>query len=114
LDSIIKGKETAIAVPAVMGIKEASLKTESFLSAASFQETAKVLANATVRGKKDYLRGVKENVIVGKLIPAGTGKVDNYKGINDELIAAAKEAEEKAALEAAEAEATQADVEVQA
>ncbi|MFV0247133.1 MAG: DNA-directed RNA polymerase subunit beta' [Mycoplasmatales bacterium] len=92
----------AIAIPVIMGIKEASLKTESFLSAASFQETAKVLANATVRGKKDYLRGVKENVIVGKLIPAGTGKVDNYKGINDDLIAAAKEAEEKAALEAAE------------
>ncbi len=100
LGSIRNGKDTAIAVPAVMGIKEASLKTESFLSAASFQETAKVLANATVRGKKDYLRGVKENVIVGKLIPAGTGKVDNYKGINDELIAAAKEAEEKAALDA--------------
>ncbi|WOO89916.1 DNA-directed RNA polymerase subunit beta' [Mollicutes bacterium LVI A0078] len=102
LGALVKGKDTAIAVPAVMGIKEASLKTESFLSAASFQETAKVLANATVRGKKDYLRGVKENVIVGKLIPAGTGKVDNYKGINDELIAA--EAAAKLATELAEVE----------
>ncbi len=86
LKALSDDKEPAIAVPAVMGIKEASLKTESFLSAASFQETAKVLANATVRGKKDYLRGVKENVIVGKLIPAGSGKVENYKGINDEFI----------------------------
>ncbi|MFV0246845.1 MAG: DNA-directed RNA polymerase subunit beta', partial [Mycoplasmatales bacterium] len=71
----------AIAIPVIMGIKEASLKTESFLSAASFQETAKVLANATVRGKKDYLKGVKENVIVGKLIPAGTGAQEHYKDI---------------------------------
>ncbi len=92
--ALANGKEPAIAVPAVMGIKEASLKTESFLSAASFQETAKVLANATVRGKKDYLRGVKENVIVGKLIPAGSGIDPNYKGINDEFLNA--EAEEAA------------------
>ena len=64
-----------------MGIKKASLETESFLSAASFQETAKTLSNATIRGKRDYLYGIKENVIVGKRIPAGTGKVTNYKNI---------------------------------
>ncbi len=80
--AIKKQRKAALALPVVMGIKEASLKTESFLSAASFQETSKILANATIRGKKDYLRGVKENVIVGKLIPAGTGKFTNYKGIH--------------------------------
>ncbi|MGL4589578.1 MAG: DNA-directed RNA polymerase subunit beta' [Mycoplasmatales bacterium] len=80
-EAFATNKNVAVAKPVVMGIKEASLKTESFLSAASFQETAKVLANATIRGKKDYLKGIKENVILGKLIPAGTGKVADYKGI---------------------------------
>jgi DNA-directed RNA polymerase subunit beta' len=56
-----------------MGITKVALSTESFLSAASFQETAKVLINAAVEGKEDQLRGLKENVIIGKLIPAGTG-----------------------------------------
>jgi len=57
----------------VLGISKVALSTGSFLSAASFQETAKVLINASVEGKCDYLRGLKENVIIGKLIPAGTG-----------------------------------------
>ena len=57
----------------LLGITKASLQTESFMSAASFQETTKVLADAAIRGKVDYLRGLKENVIIGKLIPAGTG-----------------------------------------
>ncbi|MFA5993879.1 MAG: hypothetical protein WC823_02855, partial [Parcubacteria group bacterium] len=57
----------------LMGITKVALSTESFLSAASFQETAKVLINAAVEGKEDQLRGLKENVIIGKLIPAGTG-----------------------------------------
>ena len=56
-----------------MGITKASLATESFISAASFQETTRVLTEAAVTGKRDYLRGLKENVIVGRLIPAGTG-----------------------------------------
>ena len=56
-----------------MGITQASLGTESFVSAASFQETTKVLSEAAVRGKRDELKGLKENVIVGHLIPAGTG-----------------------------------------
>ncbi len=73
--------EFAIVRPVIMGIKEASLKTDSFLSAASFQETAKIIANASVRGKVDKLQGLKENVILGKIIPAGTGKNPHYKGI---------------------------------
>lgn len=57
----------------LLGITKASLATESFISAASFQETTRVLTEAAVTGKKDYLRGLKENVVVGRLIPAGTG-----------------------------------------
>ena len=56
-----------------MGITQASLNTESFISAASFQETTRVLTDASTSGKTDYLRGLKENVAVGRLIPAGTG-----------------------------------------
>ncbi len=59
--------------PILMGITKASLATESFLSAASFQETTRVLTGASVAGKRDELRGLKENVMVGRLIPAGTG-----------------------------------------
>jgi DNA-directed RNA polymerase subunit beta' len=57
----------------LMGITKASLSTESFISAASFQETTRVLTEAAVTGKRDFLRGLKENVVVGRLIPAGTG-----------------------------------------
>ena len=60
-----------------MGITKASLQTESFISAASFQETTKVLTDAAVHGKIDKLKGLKENVIVGRLVPAGTGTVKN-------------------------------------
>ena len=63
----------ASAKPMLLGITKASLSTESFLSAASFQETSSVLTEAAIRGKVDYLQGIKENVIIGKLIPAGTG-----------------------------------------
>lgn len=68
-----EGKRVATAKPILMGITKASLGTESFLSAASFQETTKILADAAVNGQIDYLYGLKENVIIGKLIPAGTG-----------------------------------------
>ncbi len=68
-----EGKLPAIADPLLLGITKASLATESFISAASFQETTRVLTEAAVRGMKDDLRGLKENVIVGRLIPAGTG-----------------------------------------
>jgi DNA-directed RNA polymerase subunit beta' len=67
------GKEAARLQPVLLGITKASLATESFISAASFQETTRVLTEASVRGLKDELRGLKENVIVGRLIPAGTG-----------------------------------------
>jgi DNA-directed RNA polymerase subunit beta' len=68
-----EGKLPAIADPMLLGITKASLATESFISAASFQETTRVLTEAAVRGLRDDLRGLKENVIVGRLIPAGTG-----------------------------------------
>jgi DNA-directed RNA polymerase subunit beta' len=60
-------------VPVLLGVTKASLSTDSFLSAASFQHTIKVLAGAAIEGKEDPLYGLKENVIIGKLIPAGTG-----------------------------------------
>ena len=66
-------KKEAKAEPIIMGITRVALKTDSFLSAASFQETTGVLINAAIRGAVDELRGLKENVIIGKLIPAGTG-----------------------------------------
>ncbi|MEA3386514.1 MAG: DNA-directed RNA polymerase subunit beta', partial [Thermodesulfobacteriota bacterium] len=70
-----EGGEPASAEPLLLGITRASLSTDSFISAASFQETTKVLTEASIAGKEDYLRGLKENVIMGRLIPAGTGKV---------------------------------------
>ncbi|HEY4732619.1 MAG TPA: DNA-directed RNA polymerase subunit beta', partial [Gammaproteobacteria bacterium] len=68
-----EGKKPAAWDPVLLGITKASLSTESFISAASFQETTRVLTEASVTGKRDDLRGLKENVIVGRLIPAGTG-----------------------------------------
>ena len=69
----LKSKEQATWEPLILGITKASLATESFLSAASFQETTKVLTDAAIEGKVDRLLGLKENVIIGKLIPAATG-----------------------------------------
>ncbi len=71
--ALAEGKEPAVARPVILGITKASLATESFLSAASFQETTRVLTEAAIKGKVDPLLGLKENVIIGKLIPAGTG-----------------------------------------
>jgi DNA-directed RNA polymerase subunit beta' len=68
-----EGKKPAVFEPLLLGITKASLSTESFISAASFQETTRVLTEAAINGKRDMLRGLKENVIVGRLIPAGTG-----------------------------------------
>jgi len=68
-----KGGQPAIGEPLLLGITKASLSTESFISAASFQETTKVLTQAAVEGKTDFLRGLKENTAMGKLMPAGTG-----------------------------------------
>jgi DNA-directed RNA polymerase subunit beta' len=73
-DRLASGKKApAVFEPMLLGITKASLQTDSFISAASFQETTRVLTDAAVRGIKDDLRGLKENVIVGRLIPAGTG-----------------------------------------
>ena len=72
-DMIEKGKKPSVAEPLILGITKASLSTESFISAASFQETTKVLTDASIAGKEDYLKGLKENVIMGRIIPAGTG-----------------------------------------
>ena len=70
---ILEGKTPATGKPIMLGITKASLATDSFLSAASFQETTTILTEAAIKGKKDMLNGLKENVILGKLIPAGTG-----------------------------------------
>jgi DNA-directed RNA polymerase subunit beta' len=70
---VARGGRPAIAKPILLGITKASLSTQSFISAASFQETTRVLTEASMAGKTDYLRGLKENVIMGRLIPAGTG-----------------------------------------
>jgi DNA-directed RNA polymerase subunit beta' len=67
------GKAEATGTEMFLGISKVSLSTQSFLSAASFQETARVLINAAITGKIDYLDGLKENVIIGRLIPVGTG-----------------------------------------
>ncbi|MFC1886186.1 DNA-directed RNA polymerase subunit beta', partial [Thermodesulfobacteriota bacterium] len=81
---IEKGGKPAVAEPLILGITKASLSTESFISAASFQETTKVLTDASIAGTVDYLRGLKENVIMGRIIPAGTGH-SLYSNFNIEV-----------------------------
>ena len=80
-DDVVKeGGKPATAKPILQGLTRASLNIDSFISAASFQETTKVLTNAAIKGKTDFLRGLKENVIIGHLVPAGTG-IKNYQMI---------------------------------
>ncbi len=79
-----EGKEPAVAEPLLLGITKASLSTDSFISAASFQETTKVLTEAAIWGRTDFLHGLKENVIMGRLIPAGTG-LARYKSIGIQI-----------------------------
>jgi DNA-directed RNA polymerase subunit beta' len=81
---IDEGKQPAVAEPLLLGITKASLSTDSFISAASFQETTKVLTEASMWGKVDHLRGLKENVIMGRLIPAGTGMA-RYQNIGIQI-----------------------------
>ncbi|MBD1145974.1 DNA-directed RNA polymerase subunit beta' [Pelagibacterales bacterium SAG-MED34] len=84
---VADGKKPAVGERVLMGITKASLQTESFISAASFQETTRVLTDAAIKGKVDKLTGLKENVIVGRLVPAGTGAIKNSwnkKAINDD------------------------------
>jgi DNA-directed RNA polymerase subunit beta' len=92
-----EGGEPATAQTVLLGVTKASLNTSSFLAAASFQETTRVLTEAAINGAKDHLIGLKENVIIGKLIPAGTGAPAN--------VAARKERERRAAIEALAGEA---------
>ncbi|RNB52089.1 DNA-directed RNA polymerase subunit beta' [Brevibacillus gelatini] len=77
---LIEGKNPAVGRPVLLGITKASLETDSFLSAASFQETTRVLTDAAIKGKVDRLLGLKENVIIGKLVPAGTG-MSRYRNV---------------------------------
>ena len=95
--AIAKGGRPAQGEPILLGITKASLQTRSFISAASFQETTRVLTEASVSGREDRLEGLKENVIVGRLIPAGTGSVINkmrrVASERDNLIASNRKAE---------------------
>jgi DNA-directed RNA polymerase subunit beta' len=101
-----KGGRPATGAPILLGITKASLQTRSFISAASFQETTRVLTEASVQGKRDKLVGLKENVIVGRLIPAGTGgataRVRRIAAERDNVVIEARreEAEAAAALAA--------------
>jgi len=95
---ILEGKRPATGRPVLLGITKASLETDSFLSAASFQETTRILTDAAIHGKVDKLEGLKENVILGKLIPAGTG-AKRYRKANYELEHEALEEEPLEALE---------------
>jgi DNA-directed RNA polymerase subunit beta' len=94
----VKGEkgEVAQAEPLLLGITKASLSTDSFISAASFQETTRVLTEAAISGRVDYLRGLKENVIMGRLIPAGTG-MEYYRNVDverDETVGESEREEE--------------------
>ena len=108
--AIAEGKTPATYQNLLLGITKASLSTDSFISAASFQETTRVLTEASIMGKVDHLRGLKENVIVGRLIPAGTG-LAYHKAVKAREKAEAEEAralEEAAVAEQAAAAAEQA------
>ncbi len=95
---ILEGKKPATGRPVLLGITKASLETDSFLSAASFQETTRILTDAAIHGKVDRLEGLKENVILGKLIPAGTG-AKKYKKVDYDLELEALKEEPLEALE---------------
>jgi DNA-directed RNA polymerase subunit beta' len=101
---VAEGKKPATGHPVLLGITKASLQTRSFISAASFQETTRVLTEAAVNGKSDELAGLKENVIVGRLIPAGTGammtRIREIATRRDEMIVAQKGAEAQESLPA--------------
>ena len=93
-EALLSGKTPATFKPVLLGISKSSVETDSFLSAASFQETTKVLTDATIKGKVDHLIGLKENVIIGKLIPAGTG-CQGDRPQNEIVAAKAKELRDK-------------------
>ena len=112
---VAEGKQPAVFEPVLLGITKASLSTDSFISAASFQETTRVLTEAAIMGKRDELRGLKENVIVGRLIPAGTGlayhRTRKAQSAGDDLAAdRSLEEETPAAVETTAGDAPQMDV----
>ena len=116
--TVAEKRKPAVAFPVLQGITKASLQTSSFISAASFQETTRVLTEAAIAGRSDKLVGLKENVIVGRLIPAGTGslmaryrELAAERDLEFEELAAKKEAEAQAAIaaQAAESEAASED-----
>ena len=100
--ALSKGTRPAQGEPILLGITKASLQTRSFISAASFQETTRVLTEASVQGKRDKLIGLKENVIVGRLIPAGTGgatqKMRRVAADRDNVVIEARRAEAEEAI----------------
>ncbi len=102
---ITSGGKPATGRPLLLGITKASLSTDSFISAASFQETTRVLTEASINGAVDHLRGLKENVIVGRLIPAGTG-MEYYRNVQlaPELEQAAQKVQEEVSAAYEEAE----------
>ncbi len=104
-----EGKKPAIAKPVLLGITKASLQTRSFISAASFQETTRILTDASIKGKMDRLEGLKENVIVGRLIPAGTGRTFNQIENKAKLL----DKEAKIEIEAIQAKKEQESAEIQ-
>jgi DNA-directed RNA polymerase subunit beta' len=99
---LARGGKPATGRPLLLGITKASLSTDSFISAASFQETTRVLTEASIRGAVDHLRGLKENVIMGRLIPAGTG-LDYYR--NFKLLTEVEPQQPEAGLEVEPGEA---------
>ncbi|MFC3040930.1 DNA-directed RNA polymerase subunit beta' [Virgibacillus xinjiangensis] len=90
---LVNGESPATGKPVLLGITKASLETDSFLSAASFQETTRVLTDAAIKGKRDELLGLKENVIIGKLVPAGTG-MQQYRSVEADVDEPIEETEE--------------------
>jgi DNA-directed RNA polymerase subunit beta' len=109
-----EGGKPAVGEPLLLGITKASLSTESFISASSFQETTKVLTEAAISGRVDFLRGLKENVIMGRLIPAGTG-LTAYKHLDIEVETPVDEVEaaEEALAIAAGAESSSASLQAE-
>ncbi|MGB9258478.1 MAG: DNA-directed RNA polymerase subunit beta', partial [Candidatus Korobacteraceae bacterium] len=103
--AIANGGKPATGRPLLLGITKASLSTDSFISAASFQETTRVLTEASIQGAVDHLRGLKENVIVGRLIPAGTG-MEYYRNVrlSQEMEEAAQKVQEEVTAAYEEAE----------
>ncbi len=106
LEMLETGKKPAKFGPTLLGISKASVETDSFLSAASFQETTKVLTDAAIRGKKDSLNGLKENVIIGKLIPAGTGSLGFERETTKRIIERANELKEERRIRSIKEEPT--------